>query len=466
MSALALASFLPGAACRAAAPEPMPAAGDAAGEAGPEAQADLSLYERLDEAEVLYDQGLRKYREGQPEVGRSLIRRAFAQFPSLLDSEPLALELKPDFLGMLDKLRAWESAQGQGEAPSDLSVSTAEIRSVQAAAIPQPGKKRKRAVAVDPDNEITRKYIYLYIGKRRAEVEQALARSGRYRAMIAAALRKARLPEELFYLVMAESEYRLNALSRSGAGGLWQFMPFTARRYGLEVSYWVDERYDPEKATQAAIRYLSDLHQWFGDWHLAIAAYNRGEGGIGRDLQFSRSTDFPGLSSLKVLPQETQDYIPKFMACVLIGENPQRYGLQPLYEEPAPYDVALLDRDLDLGVAARCAGTTVEVLRELNPQLRSWCTPKNRKDFPLRLPQGTKGAFEEALAKVKDWNPGPSLVLHRVRRGDSLGRIASNYRTTVKSIMGLNGLKSAKHLRPGMTIKIQPGKGYGRRKGG
>ena len=276
--------------------------------------------------------------------------------------------------------------------------------------------------------------------------------------MILAELKKKGLPPELFYLVMVESEYKLDAVSPSGAAGLWQFMPGTARKYGLEVSYWVDERYDPVKSTRAAVQYLSDLYQWFGDWELALAAYNRGEGGIGRDLQFSRSTDFGSLAGRNALPQETHHYVPKFMACVMIGRNPGKYGLRPKYETPEAFDEVSLPRDLDLGVAAKCAGTTEGVLRRLNPELRSWCTPKDRPAFALRLPAGTKDAFSAELAKVTDWNPGPTMVRYRVKRGDSLGRIAKTYHTTVKAILETNKLRSARRITPGITLLIKPGR--------
>jgi len=423
---------------------------------------EVRLLERLNEAENAYKEGAALLSQGHTEKGQERLKKAFSVVASSLESDDLAYQVQGDLLNMIEKIRAWESGdidEVQEEAPS-LDASADELKAEPAADIPKGRESRKHRIKIDPENELVKKYIHLYTNKRRKEVEEALARSGRYRDMIVTALRKAGLPEELFWLVMTESEYKLKAISRSGAGGLWQFMPATGRHYGLEVSYWIDERYETEKATKAALRYLSDLYKWFGDWHLALAAYNRGEGGVGRDLSYSRSADFSTLSDRGVLPGETQHYVPKFMACVLIGENPERYGLDPKYDSPEPYDVVELERDLDLGIAAKCADTTAEVLQRLNPQIHAWCTPKNQKNFPLRIPKGTRDRFRENLAKVQDWNPGPQYTRYQVRKGDNLGKIAKRFRTTSKNIATLNGIKNPRALRPGMTLKIKPGKGY------
>ena len=417
----------------------------------------------LERAELLYAQGVELLRAGKVLEGRSSLAQAFGLLTSLMDGEALVEDLQSDFMNMLDKTRSWERSSEGVESPSELSISPEELKKDQpltASTDETPRKSKRSVIPIDPENPLVKKYVQVYTEKRRESVEQALARSGRYRPAIEAAIKKAGLPRELFYLVMAESEYKLMAHSRAGAAGLWQFMPFTARKYGLEVSYWVDERFDPEKATPAALRYLSDLYAWFRDWHLAMAAYNRGEGGLGRDLMFSRSVDFSGLANRNALPNETENYVPKFMACTLIGENPASYGFAPAYEKPEPYDVVELERDLDLGVAARCAGTTLEVIQRLNPALRAWCTPKGRPGFKLRIPENSKEAFLAALANVSNWNPGPEFVRYRVRKGDSVGRIANRYRTTVTKILQHNKISDARRLRVGMTLKVQPGKGY------
>jgi len=456
---LTLAAFLLGICAPVGAQDPVvsapPAVSTAAADADEDESDDAQAVAALARTDALYKEALDDFHDGKFYVGRAAMKRAFDSLVDGIDDDNLPAALRPEFGAMLYKIRNWQSLEASTPTASGLDVSEDALR---AAASASTTTIKMRDVRVDADNPITQKFLAIYTKQRPATVEEALARSGRYRDMILSELHKKGLPADLFYLVMVESEYRVDAVSSSGAAGLWQFMPGTARKYGLEVSYWVDERFDPEKSTHAAVQYLSDLYQWFGDWELALAAYNRGEGGIGRDLQYSRSTDFDALAGRKVLPEETHHYVPKFMACVLIGKNPSKYGLHPKYESPEPYDEVKIPRDLDLGVAAKCAGTTDAVIKRLNPELRSWCTPKDRPDFTLRLPAGTKDAFAAALAQVADWNPGPALVRYRVRRGDSLGKIAKLNHTTVKSILETNKLKSSRLIHPGMTLLIKPGR--------
>ena len=408
---------------------------------------------QLKQAEADYADGVRLLKEGKQEAGRAKLKKAFDVVVANLEEDTLPAALHADFASMLDKIRNSEGPEEDGEDVSDLDVPDSDLTAATATAA-----AKISAIAIDGDNPIARRFIQVYSKDRPKTVEEALARSGRYKAMISTALKEHGLPRELFYLVMAESEYKPNALSRSGAAGLWQFMPGTARKYGLEVSYWLDERYDPERATAAAVRYLADLYRWFGDWNLAIAAYNRGEGGLGRDMEFSRSVDFNRLAGRHALPDETHHYVPKFMACVLIGEHPERYGLHPKYEHADAFERVPLPRALDLGVAARCAGVSEDVVHRLNPGLRAWCTPQDRPGFELRIPKGTREAFLSNLARAEDWNPGPTMVRYKVRRGDTLGKIAALHHTTVRALLEVNKLRSPRLLRPGKTLLIRPGR--------
>jgi membrane-bound lytic murein transglycosylase D len=202
------------------------------------------------------------------------------------------------------------------------------------------------------------------------------------------------------------------------------------------------------------------LHDWFDDWHLALAAYNRGEYGIERDMKFTRSVDFTNLAKRRALPNETEHYVPKFMACVILGENAASYGYQVEELRLPKTDSVRLEKPLDLKVAADCADSTEKVLQELNPTLRLWCTPKNVDSFELRIPAGTKEKFLAALAKVKDWTPSSGEVKYRVKKGDVLGNIARRYKTTVKSIQRDNRIRDPRFLRPGQTLIIRPGSRY------
>ena len=422
------------------------------------AELDPWVVETLLEAERYYDDGLQAIKAGRTAEGREKIGQAFTLLSAVVDEDKLTGELREDFEDMLDDIRTAQSGEPSVES-SDLEVQADELTAAKALAAPQAAGGESYEIPIDTTSEITKKYLSVYISKKRKQhVLEALERSGLYRAFIEKALRDNGMPRELFYLVMVESEFKPKAVSRAGAAGLWQLMPGTARKLGLEVNYWVDERYDPEKSTKAALKYLKELHDWFGDWRLALASYNRGEGGIGSDMTFAKATRFDQLTDRHALPRETSDYMPKFAACLLIGENPQAFGFEPEYETPAPYEVVTVDKPLDLDIAAKCAGTTVDELKALNPRLRAWCTPEDHPGFELRLPQGKKETFLANLAEVKDWNPARELMRYRVSRGDTLGRIALKFHTSPAKIMADNHIPNARRLKPGMVLKVRPGR--------
>ncbi|MFC1522427.1 transglycosylase SLT domain-containing protein [Elusimicrobiota bacterium] len=422
-------------------------------------------YEKLSKAQMFYVEGIENLQIGRYSVARRRIKKAFKLVSEVLLEEGLPESAKTEFENLIEKIREAMAEEEYPGIAQGLEVPEGELEEVSPlSSVPRDG--HTYTITIDTNNSITQKYLALYTRgeKRKKLVLKAFEKSGQYNDMILSQLKANGLPRELFYLVMVESEYNPKAYSRAGAAGLWQFMRFTGRKYGLRVNYWVDERFDPEKATGAAMKYLKELHEWFGDWHLALAAYNRGEHGIGRDMKRTKSTDFSQLSQRGVLPRETGNFVPKFMACVLLGDNPQDYGFYPVYEEPVKYDTVTLDKPLSLKIAAKCAGTKVETLRKLNPSIQLWCTPKNYPNFVFRLPAGTKQTFLEELAKVKNWNPAPELIRYRIRRGDVLSKIAVRYRTSVRSIMQTNGIRNARKIRVGQVLKISPGKKYSRGK--
>jgi membrane-bound lytic murein transglycosylase D len=312
----------------------------------------------------------------------------------------------------------------------------------------------------DPkDNETVQRYIGIYSeGEPKIRVQRALEASMKYRGMILEALREFDMPEELVFLPVVESLYNNDDVSSAGAVGLWQFMPKQARAQNLKVNYFIDERKDPVKATRAACTYLKDLYAMFGNWPLALAAYNRGENGLGRDMLFSQAAGLDEMVERKSVPRETENYVPQFVAASLIGTEPEKYGFRLNYEPALTYDEVQVNNVIGLEVIAKAAGCEVDDLRDLNPQLRAWCTPPEYPNFNLRLPAGTKAAFAANIALVKDLNPSRGFVKYKVRKGDVLGRIAKKYGVSIASIRELNKMKKDRVLSINQVLLIRPGR--------
>lgn len=405
------------------------------------------------EAKDLYAQAMTLYGQGNVKQSRSLFNKAAKRLASLGPDAHYAL--KNEYADFFSQLEAMEVARPK----ADLAISEEELDAAKAQTPipPAPGL----TIPMPTDDPLVQKYITLYTTtERRETLQKALARSGRYRDMILGVLKEYKLPHELMYLPVVESRYDLNDVSWVGAVGLWQFMPGTGRNYGMQVSFWLDERRDPEKSTRAAAKYLKELYEYFNDWHLALAAYNRGENGIARDLKFTKTTGFDGLAQHDALPKETEHYVPQFVAVTLIAQNLEKYGFNIEYEKPEGFDTVQLDKVIDLEVAAQCAETTVQELRRLNPAIVAWCTPKNYTPYPLRLPAGSKDKFLANSAKVENWTPSRGVVKYKIKKGDILGRIAQKFDTTARAIQETNNIKNPKTLRLGQTLTIQPGRRY------
>jgi hypothetical protein len=302
------------------------------------------------------------------------------------------------------------------------------------------------------------RYFIEYFSKSQKEhFATVLARSGRYSAMISKVLREEGLPEELTYLALIESNFQTHAISPSGAVGLWQFVPETARKYGLLINSWVDERRDPLKSTRAAAAYLKDLHEHFGKWYLATAAYNAGQGAIKKAMSHSGAKDFWSLSDKTGLKDETRNFVPKFVAAALIAADPQKYGFGAINYDPAlEYDEVEVGGNLQLVRLAEIIGVEAAMLKELNPELRQNYTPPGEDRFRIKLPAGS-GALAHLL-REEEKQPErqietAAVVVHEVRRGDTLLSIARRYGQEVRMLVELNGLKSSS-LRVGQKLKV------------
>ena len=301
-------------------------------------------------------------------------------------------------------------------------------------------------------------YISYFSNRGRGVFERALARSGRYHDMMLRILKEQGVPQDLIYLAQAESGFHPLAVSRVGARGIWQFMGSRARGYGLSHNMYVDDRQDPEKSTRAAARHLKDLYAQFGDWYLAMAAYNSGPGTVQAAVKRTGYADFWELYRRNVLPKETRNYVPIILAVTIMAKNPSQYGLDDVVmDKPADFDLVTINYPVDLRLVAECVGSTPAELQDLNPSLLRMTTPRTGQ-FQLHLPAGTKDQYETAVASIP-----PNMRLwwryHTVREGDTLASLARTYHTTAKQISEANHLDGAElEADARLVIPVAPGK--------
>ena len=269
-------------------------------------------------------------------------------------------------------------------------------------------------------------------------------------------LKEKDVPEEIVFLPLIESGFNPYAYSPARAAGYWQFIASTAKRYGLEINWWKDERRDPVKSTVAAANYLKYLHEMFGSWNLAMAAYNAGEGKILKALNRTKTDDYWALLNTRHIRRETKDYVPKFIAASLIANSPQNFGFEDLeYHPPLNYDKVTIKSPLDLEVIAACAETTEEIIRELNSELRRWCTPPDVTEYVLRVPEGKKDIFIENLSKIPEKNRF-TVDIYKVKKGDTFKSISKKTGVPVQVILDLNSLEKIVPLKAGAEIYLPP----------
>ncbi len=301
-------------------------------------------------------------------------------------------------------------------------------------------------------NDQVQYYLDLFQGKQRNYYARWLARSTAYRPHIEAELKKAGLPKDLVFLAMIESGYNPSAYSPANACGLWQFIAGTGRTYGLTINPWIDERREPVKATQAAIGYLSKLHRQFDSWYLAVAAYNTGEGRIADAIETYNTKDFWAISDTESLYMETKRYVPKLIAAIIIGRDPERYGFTDIkYQAPQRYEQISVPGGSSLAAVAEVANIDLKELRTLNNELRKNQTPPDGR-YTLRVPLGTK---ELVAANIHNLKPVSRTVYasHTVKRGDTLTAICQRYHVSMTNILKANNLRSAS-LRAGQRLQI------------
>lgn len=309
-------------------------------------------------------------------------------------------------------------------------------------------------------NEYVEREIRSFQGGERDSFIAAYQRSGMYHSIIMREIKKAGIPEEFFWLPLVESLFKVNAYSRARALGLWQFIPSTGYKFGLNRDEWIDERMDVLKSTKAAIAYLKELHNMFGDWLTVLAAYNCGEGRVLRVISRQQINYFDSFWDLyRQLPNETARYAPRFLATLHIVNNPKKYGFDLSYtEKPTAFKTAKVNKIMSLKDIAERIDTSEDVLSLLNPDLRHKMTPD--RDYYLRIPEASFEQFNLVYDDIPQ-NEKPrvaavrsTIVMHRVRNGETLYSIARKYRVPATTIVSHNKLKSKNRICKGQVLRI------------
>src|SRR5579884_2829910 len=404
----------------------------------------------VSKAEKDYQLGRQDYQAGHLEAAKKDFDRAF----NTLVESPTELRSDERFQAELDKIVEQVSgletvALQEGDGFTEQKAEPAPIEEANEVTFPvDPNIKAKAEREIKEThsdlplvlNDRVASYINYYSSPRgHGVLERALTRSGLYRDMIEKVLKEEGVPQDLIYLAQAESGFQPLALSRAGARGMWQLMAQRASGYGLRRNWWLDERQDPEASTRAAARHLKDLYNEFGDWYLAMAAYNSGPGTVLKAVQRTGYADFWELYRRGVLPQETRNYVPIILAVTIMAKNPSQYGLDHVVLDPAPQvDQLVIDYPVDLRLVAECVDASVNYLQELNPSLLRMTTPKG-EPFTLRLPAGTAQKYQTAIAAIPD-DMRTLWRYYKVEPGDSLASIARRYHATPASITQANNL--------------------------
>ncbi len=428
-----------------------------------------AVAELIAQVEKEYRKGQDEYKAGHLEAAKESFDRAFnLVLGSSLDVRSDE-RLQQEFDRVLDGVNGLElQALQQGDGFTEQKSEPAPIDEANEVTYPvDPNVKAKAEAEVKATHsdlplmmtDPVAGYINYFSTRGRGTLERALARSGRYQAMIQRVLKEEGVPQDLIYLAQAESGFHPLALSHAGARGMWQFMASRAKGYGLERDWWMDERQDPEKSTRAAAQHLKDLYNEFGDWYLAMAAYNSGPGTVQNAVKRTGYADYWQLYKRNVLPKETRNYVPIILAVTIMAKNPEQYGLDKVVtDKPVPYDSVKIDYPVDLRLVAECVDASESTLQDLNPSLLRLTTPKDR-EFELHLPAGTKDRYLSAIAAIP-----PDMRVwwryHKVAPGDTLASVARAFHTSPRAIVQANNLDGDENLRAEseLIIPVAPGK--------
>jgi membrane-bound lytic murein transglycosylase D len=418
----------------------------------------------------------RHFRNGQTELQSGHVQGAREEFDRALNvliespyggrTEP---RIREEFDRLVDRISTYEVrslAQGDGFTEQQYEpASIDELLAVSATMVPPlPSVALTESVRSDiqagehdipiPLNDRVLSFIELFQGRLHDFLQEGLTRGSKYLPMIQKVFLNEGLPLDLAYVPLVESAFKPNALSRTRAKGVWQFMAGTGRENGLQQDWYIDERSDPEKATVAAAKYLTTLSNMFdGDWHLALASYNGGPGRLQRAIRAGGANDFWKLADKpRVLPRETRDYVPMILAAIVIARNPAQYGFTFEPEAPHDYDTVTVTKPVDLRRVAEWSDSTIDGIQTLNPELRRLTTPIRGGDYALKVPKGTGELVQAKLEHASD--DLAALRWYTVKRGDTIASIARSLRVSRSDLAAANYLKVNSRVKPGTKLMV------------
>ncbi len=417
-----------------------------------------------------FEEGLRQLRDGRLDEAS----RSFALAVDVLSNSPEAARGEAGVVEQLDRLSAaikaaevqavaapGDALNEQPSAPAPRDALFDAVRSEPLGSPPTLEAIQLDVASTDFDIDVpltpqVLSFVQMYTGnpRMRGFLEDGLSRGARYLPMVQEIFRAEGLPLDLAYVPLVESAFKTSALSRANARGIWQFMLGTGLEQGLRRDWYVDERADPEKATRAAARFLQQLYEQFGNWHLALASYNGGPGRVQGAMRRSGKRDYWEIrESTRFLPRETRDYVPLVLAAVIVARNPARYGLTVTPAEPPEVETVTIESPVDIRLVALWTGRLLEEIRELNPELRRWTTPLRASTYELRVPAGMGDVVRARMAET----PADALVpldRHTVRKGETLRTLARTLKVTQADLAEANYLSTRAKLETGQQLIV------------